>query len=415
MRVIFLAFVLSACARLPPRIGRPDELLGVGSAHRATESDVDELTKPDLQVSEQLPNSTASVQPLRAHRALQQRGDDPINVVFATDSLYFIPLWTSMRSLALRTSRPERVHVYAILHQREVPLFERELSCRDPASWRLGSINAIGVTHKRMPDAPKGRSFVGRLGKLLNYARFYLSALLPPAVRKVLYVDVDTLWVGDVQSLWDTLLPPAADDWLCAVNYRSDGRLGGYYARSVPIFLRRYGRPLNLSQHDFNAGVMALNLRKWDEAGLQQEARFWLRLMGKNVYRQGSQSPITLLLLGKAGRCLGLPRAWNAHTGNQDVWPPEDRLVHWNGRDKPWYLPTNGLASPARDAWHAASPVVCGGHGACQPLKGHAGSWACACYPGSVHAGPGSCAPRGAGAGHRWPPRRAPTAELRAG
>lgn len=322
---------------------------------------------------------------------------DPIHIVYSTDLSYFVATWAAMRSLSFHCSRPKRIHVFVLLAQEDIPSFQRELACRDGPRWGLGSIQPIAVNRKDLRDAPKEKVIPGRLGSLLNYARFYLSALLPPTVRKLLYVDVDTLVLGDVQTLWDGLLPPVEDDWLCAVNYRERGQggfrgIGHGYRKSQPVFAKRYGRELNLSLPDFNAGVMAFNLRRWVQIGMAAEVEFWLRRAGEAIYRKGSQSPLTLALLGKGaqGTCIDLPVEWNSHTTNRDHWTAGQQLVHWNGRHKPWRKDEPG---PARNAWLAANPPACGGHGTCQPPSLSTGK-PCMCFPGSTRQGVANCVPR---------------------
>ena len=114
-------------------------------------------------------------------------------------------------------------------------------------------------------------------------------------------------------------------------------------------FQGRYGKPLPLEERGFNAGVFVFNLARWREMNLTAEAEWWIRAnTAEKLYLLGSQPPLTLTILGGAGRCQQLPDSWHLSClgcmGKGRLKSKEElaaaHLLHWNGPNKPFG--TNG-------------------------------------------------------------------------
>ena len=181
----------------------------------------------------------------------------------------------------------------------------------------------------------------------LNFARFYMGELLGPGVCKVLYLDADVVVQGDAAELADLALPRGA---LCAATLRKNtlgvkGVQGLKGEKLQARFLSRYGRPLPLEEHGFNAGVFVYNLRRWAALNLTEEAEYWIEANTREkLYQLGSQPPLTLSVLGRHGRCQELPAAWHLDClgciGQGRIKTAaqlaDAKLLHWNGPNKPF-------------------------------------------------------------------------------
>ena len=193
----------------------------------------------------------------------------------------------------------------------------------------------------------------------LNFARFYLSSLLPPSAAKVLYLDADVIVQGDAAELSDRSLPQGE---LCAATLRKAaiGDKGVASLRGAKLgrrFRERYGADLPLRERGFNAGVFVFNLREWRRLNLTAEAEYWIVANNREkLYSLGSQPPLTLSIFGAhegTGRCQSLPPEWHLDClgciGAGRLKTPEQlrtaKLLHWNGPNKPF--PTGGRSKRA--------------------------------------------------------------------
>ena len=92
-----------------------------------------------------------------------------------------------------------------------------------------------------------------------------------------------------------------------------------------------------MSNHDFNAGVLGFNLKKWREKNLTREAVYWMRMNKinrKNLWKLGTQ-PILYLLCGEDWKALD--SHWNVDRLGTRGNPVSMKaisnayILHWNG------------------------------------------------------------------------------------
>lgn len=173
--------------------------------------------------------------------------------------------------------------------------------------------------------------------------RFLLSELLPPDVRRILYVDGDTMVVGSLAPLLAYQVPEgalaAADD--ASTLYRTDRSANG---RETRAYLDRIGVPEGRSY--FNSGVFMVRRDTW--AGMAAKAlRYLLAHPGRCRYHDQSALNATV----GAAR-IHLSPVWNFQTryrswGVPDILRP--RILHFTGASKPWL----GPLAPWQDAARA--------------------------------------------------------------
>ena len=159
-------------------------------------------------------------------------------------------------------------------------------------------------------------------------------------VSRLVYVDVDTIMLGDICALARTDLgetPVAARD--SNVSEDSEWRRAG---RSLPLDLatdlrRDLGHRHGYGNAALNAGVLVMDLDRMRRDDFTNVYLGW-------VERYGFHDQDTMLAYVGPGRTV-LDPGWNAMPALEDV--PDPSLIHWAGFGKPWDAPL----SFAQDVW----------------------------------------------------------------
>lgn len=163
------------------------------------------------------------------------------------------------------------------------------------------------------------------------YQRILLADYLPPDIRRVIYIDSDTLVIGDVSELWEVDLegqPVAAVE-----------DLSRSACESIGVSRREY----------FNSGVLVMDLDQWRAEDIHGTVAHYA---GENAHRfqYVDQCSLNAILHTRWKRLLP---AWNqqaniykilrkysegsAYTINElreGVGRP--KIVHFTGKKKPW-------------------------------------------------------------------------------
>lgn len=190
-----------------------------------------------------------------------------------------------------------------------------------------------------------GKMFKGYgLGNPLNFARFYLHLLLPWRslnFEKVFYLDTDCVVQSCIAPIYDGAFRSSAAP--VAAAHRS--RQISFWLRakkdhpSIIQWNKSKGFPVNASLVAFNAGVLILHLKRWEEMNILQDVLYWVEANEKSrFYDLGSNPP---LILGLAGRVEYFDDAWNFGGLGYKRKISQGRLhagkiLHWTGSKKPW-------------------------------------------------------------------------------
>lgn len=175
----------------------------------------------------------------------------------------------------------------------------------------------------------------------LNYARNYLANLLPPCVRRVVYLDSDVILVDDIAKLAATSLP---NDAVLAAPEYCNANFTTYF---TPTFWSNPSLSLNFAGRNrepcyFNTGVMVMDLVRWREGEYTTKIVEWMELQKRiRIYELGSLPPFLLVF---AGNIAPVDHRWNQHGlgGDnyrglcRDLHPGPVSLLHWSGKGKPW-------------------------------------------------------------------------------
>ncbi|KAF7828810.1 putative galacturonosyltransferase-like 1 [Senna tora] len=188
----------------------------------------------------------------------------------------------------------------------------------------------------------------------LNYARNYLPNLLPPRVRKVVYLDSDLILVDDIAKLAAT--PLGAHAVLAAPEY-CNANFTTYF---TPTFWSNPSLSLTFAGRRpcyFNTGVMVIDLERWRAGDYTTKIEEWMELQKRmRIYELGSLPPFLLVF---AGNIAPVDHKWNQHGlgGDnfrglcRDLHPGPVSLLHWSGKGKPWARLDANRACPLDALW----------------------------------------------------------------
>jgi lipopolysaccharide biosynthesis glycosyltransferase len=181
--------------------------------------------------------------------------------------------------------------------------------------------NANLIFHT-IPDASIKRYMPGPGNSRMYYARIGMASLMTNVERGI-YLDSDTLVMGDLSDLWDS-------DFAGAIVMASrDRKVCLLYEDSPwPLAPREESLPY------FNSGIMLVDFQKWRAENVEQQC---LDLIANPsvTYQWWDQTILNHVLRGKVGF---LPQEWNWQS---EEFPPIDeptpRILHYTTRLKPWF------------------------------------------------------------------------------
>lgn len=287
-----------------------------------------------------------------------------VHVALASDESQWPGLVASMRSVSAHAEAPERLHIHVIVPVGLSSVAAQRLGgCAGAPAARLPQLSLVpfdGEWLRPMIRVKAKAREVGNLTSLLNYARFYLHRLLP-TVRRVVWLDVDTITLCDLP----TILASLGDEFIAAAVPWIERYREVYRGRAQRAFKARYGFHIAGSVRTFNAGVLVLNLAAWEAHNLTAEVEWWLWAHSKApepLWTYGTQ-PLLHMVLYKRWR--RLRQIWNvANMGWRERLAPEEEarldkacVLHWYVRRAA--MRAHGPGSGAAPHAHSATaPAV---------------------------------------------------------
>ncbi len=276
---------------------------------------------------------------------LASRADPVLTVAYCFDGAYAFLTGVSLTSL-LHNNPGRMVHVYCLV--RDVSQQDRERLTR--TARRYGAtLDYIELASQGLDDLPQAE----HLTSSMIYARLLLPRLLPADLERVVYLDSDTLVLGDIGAL------ATMDMGACAV------------AAVLDVAHAAMGHRIGLPPGAYvNAGVQVMNLPRWREDSLGE--RCIAALTDGDASRRFSALDQDALNYCLAGDFVPLSEDWNLaqhHRGEVTVMgkviqsapvTAQTRILQFLGRVKPhmvWYLGP-GLREferyKAASEWHDA-------------------------------------------------------------
>jgi lipopolysaccharide biosynthesis glycosyltransferase len=153
------------------------------------------------------------------------------------------------------------------------------------------------------------------------YIRLFIPYFIPKTIKRIVFLDVDMIMLEDVSKLWYTdlennIIGAVQDQFIQVVS-----RWGG---------ISNY-QELGIAAENkyFNAGLMLIDIKKWEEANITDKVITCLADNKKHVQFQDQYGLNAVL----AKQWLSLDPLWNRFANSEDERP---NLIHFTGR-KPIY------------------------------------------------------------------------------
>ena len=195
------------------------------------------------------------------------KGHDAVVIVCSADAGYVLPLTVMLTSA--RAHLPARRHLDIHIIDEDIPEPEKA-RVRSSLDHDAVTISWHTADRSRFVDVP----LWGRL-PISVYNKLLVPDVLPEEVHTALWLNSDTLVLGDISPLWDE---GTADSTVRAVQdpvvplVSSDLGVARY---------REFG--LRPDAKYFNCGVMLINVRRWREQGVSDRALAYLKTYARDV------------------------------------------------------------------------------------------------------------------------------------
>ncbi|XP_041442212.1 glycosyltransferase 8 domain-containing protein 2 isoform X2 [Xenopus laevis] len=214
--------------------------------------------------------------------------------------------------------------------------------------FKIVEFNPLVLKGKVRPDAA-----FPELLQPLNFVRFYLPLLIQEH-EKVIYLDDDVIVQGDIQELYETKI---SRGHAAAFSEDCDPRTTQEIVHKEGIqntymgfldYRKKAIQNLHISPStcSFNPGVFVANLTEWREQHITKQLEKWMKknveenLYSSNIGGGVATPPMLIVFHEKYSpitpywhiRYLG----WSPDSPIPESVLREAKLLHWNGRYKPW-------------------------------------------------------------------------------
>ncbi|MGI5888430.1 MAG: glycosyltransferase family 8 protein [Oscillospiraceae bacterium] len=247
-----------------------------------------------------------------------------MNILVTIDGNYVRQLCVMLKSLRC-SNQDEALKLY-ILHRSLIPEdIGRISSLLDGDGIE---IFPVPITEPEVEDAPTSARYPIEI-----YDRIYAGRYLPVDLKRVLYLDPDTIILRDLSELWTMDL---GDSWFAAASH-----------------VREFGKAVNsirltsdLEGPYINTGVMLMDLQKMreniDPSDVQRfinTHRYRMNLPDQDILSALYGSHIFALdpfIYNMTERMLAPGKEQMAFRRSLDWVDSNTRIIHYVGRNKPW-------------------------------------------------------------------------------
>jgi lipopolysaccharide biosynthesis glycosyltransferase len=262
----------------------------------------------------------------------------PLHLALAFDQNFVTPLYVLLTSIFANNAH-NQLHIHAVA----TGVSEAE---------RTKITNFIESQHASISFYQIDESYVAsfatsedvRYGLAIFY-RLLLPAMLPASVRKLIYIDVDIIVVGDLAELYNT---PLEDVPVAAV--------------ADPVEWDRPDLGIPDRANYFNSGVLLINIDLWLRQQIAEKAISFLKQYPEKV-TYPDQDALNATLIGNWRK---LDNKFNYTYRAVPVIPRKELekivatkvIIHYNESAKPWHRHS---ASPLKYLYHqyfVKSPVA---------------------------------------------------------
>ncbi len=200
--------------------------------------------------------------------------DKNLHVAYASDDKFAEILGVSLTSLYENNKDMELIHVY-VLDSKISDTNKKKLESVSTAYSRsnIHWIPAKDISEELHMDVAVDR------GSLSQYARLFVSSVLPADLERVLYLDCDIIINQSLYELW---------------NLDMHGKT---IAALKDAFSKWYRANINLKPTDimFNSGVMLIDLKRWKEQKVEKKLLKFIASKNGRI-QQGDQGALNAML-----------------------------------------------------------------------------------------------------------------------
>jgi len=269
---------------------------------------------------------------------------ETIHVAYCLDDGYAEPTCVSMASMLANTK--SNIHFHVISNRLSDENKNKLSSLSKHFSQGIWSFYSINFDTSRFVLEPKIHLTVEA------YYRFFLPSILPE-LEKIIYVDGDTVIVGDILELW---------------NENLDGKIAGVVSDFIDTQDRSKILELEYDWHYFNSGVLLLNLKEFSKLYTFDKLfeiinAIFNKFVENNVAWLADQEVLNYLIKGeKYAKFLtakfnlediGVENSINlqpknSHSSRLKEWIDcykSPIIIHFVGIKKPWHLNSIFIAS----------------------------------------------------------------------
>lgn len=244
-----------------------------------------------------------------------------IHIAACCDENY-VP-YVAVMMLSALASTPDTPITFHLINCSISPESIRKL--RDLVGGHDGQLNILEPDNELYQGLP-----TLRYGEAV-YQRINLPEYIPSDIRRILYIDADTLVLGDLNELWQV-------------------DLAGNLVAAVENLSPRACKDIGFQRSEyFNSGVLLMDLAAWRREGIHQLVTNYAR---ENAHRLQYVDQCSLNAVLR-GRWLRLMPEWNQqsdiykvvkkyHEGSSYTQQSMEaailapKIVHFTGKKKPW-------------------------------------------------------------------------------
>lgn len=242
---------------------------------------------------------------------------EPINLVISTDARGALGAVVAARSIATNAQAGREIRIF-LVHSgiSQTLLADMTESLRGCPSQT--SVYPVHFCTDRVHGVLRSSSLPA-----MAYARLFVGEILPPECHRCLYVDIDTITVADISSLYGTDMKGRTI--AAARNYVNDDGEGDF---------ARLGERGGVY---FNSGVMLIDLERWRTLSVGMRALEYARKAGPKLILH-DQDALNIVL---SDDWLEFSQEWNWWFGTPPV-EMDVKLFHCAMSPKPWHADYSG-------------------------------------------------------------------------
>lgn len=196
------------------------------------------------------------------------------NIVYATDNEFCNVMGVSIASLMENNKDAQEINLTILStgvsesNKRKINTLVQKYKRKKP-TW----INATNIEERLGMHISKDR------GSLSQYARIFLKDIFDTRVKRILYLDCDTIINGAIYNIWNLNL--------------KDNIIGAL----KDSFSKYYRKNICLDTKDimFNSGVMLIDMVKWRNSKIEERVMNFM-VQHKGKIQQGDQGALNAVL-----------------------------------------------------------------------------------------------------------------------